>query len=277
MRIVELVVPSHDAEIATDRLWSAGATAIEERHEGEHAIFRTVLANDDEVSAARLGVLTGGWSLRFVDVDDAPAETWREFATPVRINGDLEIRPAWWDEPADDGRTVIEIEPAGSFGLGDHPTTRLSADAVWRAVGVGDRVLDVGCGTGVLSLVAIERGASSVVAIDVAEAAREATMANAERHGVAHAVDASCAPLADVVGEFDVVVANILAPTLVSLADDLRRVLAPSGRLVISGILADRHGHVLEALAPLRVDRTSELDAWACVELIAEADASSAG
>lgn len=277
MRVVELVVPAHDADLATDRLWAAGASAIEERDDGEHVVFRTVLAADDRVSTERLGSLPAGWNVGFVDVDDTPAETWREFAVPIEVNDELEIRPAWSDAPLQPGRTVIEIEPAGSFGLGDHPTTRLSADAVWRAVRPGDRVLDVGCGTGVLSIVAVERGASSVVAIDVAEAAREATEHNAARHGVDGRIDASCTPLAEIDGPFDLVVANILAPTLVALAPDLRRVLGPEGRLVISGILAERHDHVIEALAPLVTTRTDVIDAWAAVELAAGATDSSAG
>lgn len=277
MRVVELTVPVHDAELAVDRLWAAGASAVEERSGVDRAVFRTVLAASDDVSRVRLGDLPAGWSLHFVDVDDAPAETWREFAVPIRVNERLELRPAWFDGPVDANRTVIRIEPAGSFGLGDHPTTRLSADAVWRTVQPGDRVLDVGCGTGVLSIVAVERGASRVIAIDVAEAAREATVSNAVRHGVGDRIEASCTPLAEIDGEFDVVAANILAPTLVALANDLRRVLAPSGRLVISGVLAGRHDHVLDALAPLTVDRTVELDAWACVEMVGGPTDASAG
>lgn len=277
MRVVELAVPVAEAELATDRLWAAGASAVEERDDGDRVVFRTVLATVDEVSRERLGTIPETWVVRFVDVDDAPAETWREFSVPIRVNGDLEIRPAWYEGPASTCPTVIEIEPAGSFGLGDHPTTRLSADAVWRSVRDGDRVLDVGCGTGVLSIAAIERGARHVVAIDVAEAAREATVANAERHGVGDRIEASCTPLAEIDGAFDLVVANILAPTLVALAPDLRRVLAPSGRLVISGILAGRHEHVLAALEPLRAVRTDVLDAWACVELAAASAGSSAG
>ena len=276
MRLVEVVVPAGEADLGSDRLWAAGASAVEEHEVGGDVVLRTVLASDDAVSRRRLGALPVGWTLRFVDVDDAPAETWRDFAVPVRVNDELEIRPAWCEVPPRTGRTVIEIEPAGSFGLGDHPTTRLSADAVWRNARPGHRVLDVGCGTGVLAIVAVERGASRVVAIDVAEAAREATEANARRNGVAEQIEASSRPLAEIDGEFDLVVANILAPTLVALAADLLRVLAPSGRLVISGILAGQHDHVVAALAPLRRVRTVELDSWACVELIAGASGPSA-
>ena len=267
MRVVEVDVPPADAELATDRLWSAGATAIEERDVGGRLVYRTILATDDDVSLARLGPLPDAWTVRFVDEPDAPSEAWRDFAETIVVNDELEIRPAWLAGGDGSGRVVVAIEPAGSFGLGDHPTTRLSAGAVWDVVRSGDEVLDVGCGSGVLSIVALQRGARRAVAIDVAEAAREATVQNARSNGVADRVDASCRPLADIDGTFDVVVANILAPTLVELADDLCRTLAAEGTLIISGILAGRHDHVLAALGPLRVIETVECDGWAAVTL----------
>ncbi len=80
-------------------------------------------------------------------------------------------------------------------------------------------------------------------------------------------IDADTTPAGDLDGSFHLVVANILAPTLIELAADLRRLTAPDGRLVISGILADRHHHVLTALAPMTVERTDTLDGWAAVTL----------
>jgi ribosomal protein L11 methyltransferase len=270
VRLVEIEAPAEASELVADRLWTAGATAVEEVATiGARTTLRSVLSADDDTSLRRLGTVPSTWSVRFVEIDDAPSEAWRDFAAPIVVNDDLVIRPAWVDVPHRPGVTVIAIEPAGSFGLGDHPTTRLSADAVWRVAQPGDRVLDVGCGTGVLAIAGLVRGAHSAVAIDIAEAAREATERNALAHGLADRIEASCTSLVDVDGAFEVVVANILAPTLVELAPDLGRVLAPGGRLIVSGILAGRHQHVLDALSPLRPVRTDELDGWACVELAA--------
>jgi ribosomal protein L11 methyltransferase len=108
-------------------------------------------------------------------------------------------------------------------------------------------------------------GAAHATGIDIAPAAVATTLANAAANGVDVAV--STMPLDEVTGQFDVVLANILAPVLVALAADLRRVTAHDGRLVISGVLVDGHQHVLEALRPMVVERVDELDGWAAVEL----------
>jgi ribosomal protein L11 methyltransferase len=149
--------------------------------------------------------------------------------------------------------------------MGDHPTTRLTLLAARRWVQPGCRVLDVGCGSGVLAIGALMFGAASAVGIDIAPAAVPITELNAAANGVV--VDVSTTPLEDVQGRYDLVLANILAPALVALAPHLQRVLAPGGTLVISGILDGAYDHVLEALAPLQVVQTDTLDGWAAVTL----------
>lgn len=272
-RVTELRVPPAEAELAGDRLWSAGAQAVEETDDpGGATVLRTVLASDDEVSRERLGRLPPGWELTFCDEPDAPADTWREFAVPIEVSATLTIRPAWLaaeQRPAPD-LLEVAIEPGGAFGLGNHPTTRLSAAAVERLTGEGSgvtSVLDVGCGSGVLAIIAAARGATRVIAIDIAEAAREATVANAAANGVGHLVEASTGALAQIDGAFDLVLANILAPTLIALAPELRRAVAGDGALVISGVLDGGYDHVIAALAPLRVVRVDVLEGWAALEL----------
>ncbi len=268
IRALVLTVPALDNELASDRLWAAGAQAVEERQrDGALCELWTTLSGDDDVAAARLGVLPPTWAVAFVEVDPTPSDEWRNHVFPIRVADDLVIRPAWL--PALDlvGVEEVVIEPAAAFGLGDHPTTRLSAGAVRRLARAGESGLDVGCGTGVLSIIAALAGAGRVVAIDIADAAIEATIDNATRNGVVDLIDARAMPVEQVDGQFDLVVANILAPVLVGMADSLRRLTAPSGRLVIAGILLDRHDHVLAALRPMVALSTDQLDGWAVVEL----------
>lgn len=264
MRYAVLRVPLDEAELGADRLWCAGARAVEERDPGDgHVELATTLGDDDNTSRTRLGDLPTGWLLTFEEVDPTPANTWRDFAVPIVISDQVTIRPAWL--PPTGAPVEAAIEPVGAFGLGDHPTTRLSAAAMIRVVSRDSTVLDVGCGTGVLCVLAKLLGAGDTIGIDIADIAVAATRGNAALNGVD--LSASTTPLADVDGVFDIVVANILAPTLVALAGDLKRVLARHGTLVISGILAQAHAHVLEALLPLEVVHTDEHDGWVAVVL----------
>jgi ribosomal protein L11 methyltransferase len=128
-------------------------------------------------------------------------------------------------------------------------------------------VLDVGCGSGVLAVAACVLGASSARAIDIAPASVAITRANAEANGVGNRIEVSTTPLAEVDGQFDIVVANILAPTLIDLAEDLTRVTAQGGALIVSGVLADRHEHVEASLHPLQRTHRATLDGWAALTL----------
>jgi ribosomal protein L11 methyltransferase len=268
MRAFVVTVPTDDVELASDVLWQLGVRAIEERAGAEGRVELWTAVGDEAEAAHRATAALGErWPTRLVDIVDDAADTWREFAGPMWIDDGLVVVPAWQHHAVDDGVVTIRIEPGGAFGLGDHPTTLLSLRAARRHLGVGRSVLDVGCGTGVIAVMAALVGGSSVRAVDVANAAVEATRDNATRNGVADHVDADTTPVGDLDGSFHLVVANILAPTLVELADDLRRLTAADGRLVISGILADRHQHVLSALAPMTVERTDTLDGWAAVTL----------
>lgn len=263
MRQLVVTVPVDEAELASDALWGLGVVAVEERTLDAATVeLWTSLgddATDDDVELP--------WRVRFVEVDAAVADTWREFAQPIWVEADLVVRPAWVPFDAPEGVTVLHIEPGATFGMGDHPTTMLTLRAARRLVTPGCSVLDVGCGSGVLAIGACVFGAGHAMGVDIAPAAVPITLANAEANGVAAQVEVSTTDLADVEGTFDLVLANILAPTLVALSADLKRVVAPGGALVISGILTEAHAHVLDALQPLQVVATDEMNGWVAVTL----------
>ena len=267
MLALVVTVAADEVELASDALWSMGVVAIEERPAVGHVELWTSLGDDADTVATAVRRMLERWPWRFVEVDETVADTWRAYAMPVYVDADLVICPAWVPFEPEAGVRVLRIEPGSTFGLGDHPTTMLCMSAIHAVVSAGARALDVGCGSGVLSVGACVLGASHATAIDIAPAAIPITRVNAEANGVADRVDVSNTALADIDGQFDIVVANILAPVLIDLADDLRRVVAPGGLLIISGVLADRHDHVEAALLPLRRTRRQTLDGWAALTL----------
>jgi ribosomal protein L11 methyltransferase len=268
VRALVVSTTAADVELASDALWSLGVVAIEERSVPGGVELWTSIGEDEEAAtAAASHRLEKRWEWRFVEVDDTVADGWRDHAAPVHVDDDLVVCPAWVPFSAPPGVTVLRIEPGSTFGLGDHPTTLLSLRAVRSALFDGATILDVGCGSGVLAIAACVLGASRATAIDISPASVPTTRANAVANGVADRVHVSTTSLVEIDGVFDIVVANILAPTLIELADDLRRVVAPSGVLIVSGVLADRHDHVEAALQPLVRTQRQTLDGWAAVTL----------
>jgi ribosomal protein L11 methyltransferase len=179
------------------------------------------------------------------------------------------IYPAWVDRPDTTARYVIAIEPGVTFGMGDHPTTILTMRAMRPIVegSPGLSVLDVGCGSGVLAVAACLFGAGTADGIDISPACVPTTHENAALNGVTDRVSVSTTDLRLISQTYDLVLANILAPTLIELAEDLKRVLTPHGTLVISGILANNHAHVLRALEPLVVIQTDHDEVWTAITL----------
>lgn len=268
MQAFVVTVAHDDVELASDLLWRLGVVAIEERPATSAAFVDLWTAMGDEPDAiAEAGrVIADRWPWRTVEVDESVADTWRDFAEPTWITRDVVVSPAWRNLVVD-VPICLQIEPGSTFGMGDHPTTILSLRALARVITGGETVLDVGCGSGVLAVGACRFGAVTAHGIDISPACVEVTTVNAAANGVGDRVTVATTPLAEVEGTYDVVVANILAPVLIDLAADLRRVLTPHGLLIISGLLADHHEHVEAALQPLhRVDRLVH-DGWAAISL----------
>lgn len=169
--------------------------------------------------------------------------TQSQFA-PVEITPEFWIVPTW-HEPPQQARKVIRLDPGLAFGTGTHPTTRMCLR--WTAANAAmPRVLDYGCGSGILAIGAALYGAAEVMAVDIDEAAVQATRANAQANGVQ--ITAGFPELA--VGAFDLVLANILATPLKVLAPLLCSHVAPGGHLVLAGILERQAQELKDAYAP---------------------------
>jgi ribosomal protein L11 methyltransferase len=159
------------------------------------------------------------------------------------------VQPAWVDteEVASTVDTVDEIDPGRAFGSGGHETTQLALALLLDELASrppGARVLDVGCGSGVLGIAAAMVARAAVVAVDTDPDAIPVTVDNARRNHVGGLLHASATPLHEVDGTFDVVVANILAVTLRELLPELAARVAPNGALILSGMLAEQAAEV---------------------------------
>jgi ribosomal protein L11 methyltransferase len=194
-------------------------------------------------------------------IDDADwLEAWKASFVPLRV-GPFLIRPTWTDAAAD-GATEIVLDPGMAFGTGLHPTTQQCLEALTQLRLDGVRVLDVGTGSGILAIAAAKRGASEIVAVDTDQLAVDAARENAERNGAR--IDVRRGSAADVVGAFDVVLANLVGAVLVEIAVPLRARLRTSGSLVAAGITREREPEVIGALAAqgLGVVDRSEREDW---------------
>jgi len=192
---------------------------------------------------------------RFLQENDW-AEAWKFAYRPIAVGERLMIVPAWLENP-DPQRIPLVLDPGMAFGTGTHPTTQMCLAEVERLVQPGITVLDVGCGSGILSIAALKLGAAQALGVDTDPQAVAIAAENAARNGVAAGFQAAVGsvealqqpPLGPV--QAPLVLANILAPVLVKLLDEagLAELVAPGGHLVLSGILENQAEDVAAAVA----------------------------
>ena len=191
------------------------------------------------------------------DVEDADWENnWKQYYKPMEIGERLLVIPQW--EEADPGdRVPLYLDPGLTFGTGGHATTRLCLTALETLVRGGERVLDLGCGSGILSVAALRLGAGSALAVDIDDKCRTAAHENAGLNGIGPArldilvgnllTDETVAE--KIGGGYDLVLANIVADVIIALAPRVRGLLSPGGTFLCSGVIEGRADEVAQALA----------------------------
>lgn len=211
--------------------------------------------------------------LRTKMVDEADwAEAWKTHFHVMRLGRRLVIKPSWRRHHKADDEVVIDLDPGMAFGTGLHPTTRLCLEALEARADRGPlgRALDVGCGSGILSIAAVKLGATRAVGVDIDPIAIEATIANARHNRVGKRVRARQGTIPSDEGPFDLVLANLIAGLLVEHAANLANELVPGGTLIASGIFIDREPEVRRAFDAAGLDivgRRDETD-WVALEAI---------
>jgi len=255
---------SEDAELAADALWEAGARGIEERDAttmehgdappGGVCLVAAFASEQDAHDAA--DALGERWRCQVhVLQGDAWLDAWKAYFKPQRIGTRLLVTPSWLQPDTRGADAVLVLDPDRAFGTGTHQSTRLALHAIEAHVQAGHRVLDVGCGSGILAIASLLLGAQHAVAIDVELDATRVARENAERNAVLDRMDIGTTPVEQITGQYDLVLANIEAHTLTAMADALCARVAPGGLLVLSGVLDGQQ----DALAA-RFDALSLLD-----------------
>ncbi len=265
MSVLVVRVQSDDVEACSDWLFQLGATAIEERSTGDELNLVVGFHDDDAALAAR-SVLVERWPCRLEHTGDEAAwrDEWMKWIEPIEVAGLIVHAP--WHDPSTwaADALAISIDPGRAFGSGHHPTTRLALTALDRSLKTGATVLDVGSGTGILSIAAAKLGAAHVVGTDLDHDILEVADANIEANGVASLITLRTDPIDDLDERFDVVVANIVIGELLPLMPAL--VAATDGVLIVCGFLDDQFEQVLSRVDATVIQRTT-LDGWSCAIL----------
>ncbi|MCG1022322.1 50S ribosomal protein L11 methyltransferase [Sutcliffiella horikoshii] len=194
------------------------------------------------------------------------ATAWKKYYNPVKISEKFTIVPTWETyEPVSSDEKIIELDPGMAFGTGTHPTTVLCIQAIERTVKPQDKVIDVGTGSGVLSIAAAMLDAKEVLALDLDDVAVESAKLNIKLNKVHPTVAVKQNNLLkNVEGPVDVVVANILAEVIVRFTDDVYRVLENGGTFISSGIISMKKQEVKDALikSGFKIEETMMMEDW---------------
>ncbi|MBQ7028030.1 MAG: 50S ribosomal protein L11 methyltransferase [Ruminococcus sp.] len=206
------------------------------------------------------------------------ANNWKQYFKPIRIGEKLVIKPSW-EEYSDDGdRIILEIDPASSFGTGQHHTTRLCLELLEKSLDKGDRILDMGCGSGILSIGAMLLGAEDAVAVDIDENAAATAAENAAKNNIP--ADKYHTYYGNILGDealadeidfkYDIITANIVADVLIAMKDYFVRYLRDGGTLIVSGIIEERMDEVIDALVSVGFKEpvVNVKEGWAAVKFV---------
>ncbi len=188
------------------------------------------------------------YSIRIRD-DNEWKDNWKRHYRTFHISERVVIKPSWESPIFSEEQIVIELDPGMAFGTGTHETTRMCASLIDNIVRGNERVLDLGCGTGILGIIAAKLGASEVVCVDVDDAACRTAEENIRNNRVDKTVKVVHGQLKNIrVRQYDIIVINIITDIILSLIPELRKYCTSRTNILLSGIIKERRNEVLEAL-----------------------------
>lgn len=191
---------------------------------------------------------------------------WKKYFRPIKIGKKLLIRPSWYENYNTDERVVLNIDPGAAFGTGTHETTRLCLTMIEKYINKNSTVLDVGCGSGILSVASLLLGAKNAVGVDIDEMAVKTSRENARINGVSEKMQVVHGNLTEKVsGKYDIIAANIVADIIIPLSKNIKNYMNADSVYIMSGIIDSRADDVKHAIEPLFniIEELSE-NGWYC-------------
>ncbi len=265
-----------DDELLSDEEKSPVIYAYFSTDEEGEALYANVLS-----SLKTLKNENDGYKTLILERDEVKDEdwenNWRQYFKPFPVGNKLVVKPTWEELPHDmkNAREVIEIDPSSSFGTGSHATTKLCMEQLEDIIHGGEHVLDMGCGSGILTIAALKLGAKYAVAVDIDEVAARIAKENMEQNSfgenrvqVFDGDVLGSKELYDKIGkDYDVICANIVAGIIIMMADMFYEKLKVGGYLISSGIISEREDEVRVAVekAGFKTVKTYTLDNWSAI------------
>lgn len=249
---------------------SCGAAGIEQ--------LNAVKASMKALAAMDTDKVYGSLEIKSENVADEDwSEIWKQYFHPISVGKNILIQPAWEKADAPQDKCVFTVNPGMSFGTGSHPSTRFCLEEIEKYIKDGDSVLDLGCGSGILSITALLLGAKSAVAVDIDSNATDVAYDNLALNHLSKDLYTtytgditSDADLRGKLGRYDIVIANIVADVIIALAPYVRSFMKDDAVFICSGIILERLDEVKSALTEngLKIKEIKNDDDWAAITCI---------
>jgi ribosomal protein L11 methyltransferase len=259
--MIDFLVSTSESELLSDFLWSLGVVAVEEREATDGFVtLRTSLGDDHSFTRGLVQAEFPNVIVSTARVNRSVADTWRAHAVPTWVNDDVVLCPAWVESPK--AKHVIRIEPADTFGLGNHTTTVLALRLGLAHCQPKSRVFDFGCGSGVLAIAVTKILQCESYVFDIAHNAQEVVCVNDELNDVHTTWETDVSDM-----NTDLVFANILAPVLIAESETIKGSVHDSGMIVLSGMREEQVEGVLSSYEECVELARETRDGWTAVIL----------
>ena len=259
-----------DADTTITFYLSCGAAGIEQ--------LNAVKASMKALAAMDTDKVYGSLEIKSKNVADEDwSEIWKQYFHPISVGKNILIQPAWEKADAPQDKCVFTVNPGMSFGTGSHPSTRFCLEEIEKYIKDGDSVLDLGCGSGILSITALLLGAKSAVAVDIDSNATDVAYDNLALNHLSKDLYTTYtgditydADLRGKLGRHDIVIANIVADVIIALAPYVRSFMKDDAVFICSGIILERLDEVKSALTEngLKIKEIKNDDDWAAITCI---------